>query len=377
MAAAVSPSATPEASSWWNAHSKSFMQHFVLGGVAGGISKTAVAPIERVKLLLQLQDASTQIGQHEGQLKKYEGVKDCFVRVYREQGMLSFWRGNWANVLRYFPTQALNFACKEKYQKLFVRHDPKQDFWKFFAGMLASGGAAGDLTLAFPAPSFDERTVDNFPACNGRDMNDTTILWDGAGATSLAVVYPLDFARTRLGVDVGKVEAERQFTGLNDCVRKIYKESGIRGLYRGFFVSVAGIIVYRAAFFGLYDTGKAMLPAKNKSNHSLLRNFGMGLAVETAAGIIAYPFDTVSNQGDLGSSLHYMDLCRRRMMMQALRSDTLYRNSWDCANQIMKQEGVAAYYKGCGSNVIRGVGGAIVLVLYDEMKRFFISTKSS
>jgi len=47
--------------------------------------------------------------------------------------------GNWANVLRYFPTQALNFAFKEKYQKIFVRHDKKTDFWKFFAGMLASG----------------------------------------------------------------------------------------------------------------------------------------------------------------------------------------------------------------------------------------------
>lgn len=93
MAAAVSATAKPDSPSWWTAHSKSFMQHFLLGGVAGGISKTAVAPIERVKLLLQLQDASTQIGHHEGQLKKYEGLKDCFVRVYREQGMLSFWRG--------------------------------------------------------------------------------------------------------------------------------------------------------------------------------------------------------------------------------------------------------------------------------------------
>ncbi|KYK62827.1 ADP/ATP translocase [Toxoplasma gondii TgCatPRC2] len=312
-------SSSPPQTTDFKALSASFLRDFLMGGLAGGISKTFVAPMERVKLLLQLQDASTQIGHQEGQIKKYEGLKDCFVRVHREQGLYSFWRGNWANVVRYFPTQALNFACKEKYQKLFVRHDPKQDFWKFFAETLASGGAAG--------------------------------------ATSLSFVYPLDFARTRLGADVGKVQAERQFTGLNDCIRKIYQEFGIPGLYRGFLVSVAGIIVYRAAFFGLYDTAKAMLPSDKKVNHPVMRNFAIGLGVETAAGVIAYPLDTV----------------RRRMMMQALRSDTLYRNTWDCAGRIAREEGVAAYYKGCASNIVRGVGGAIVLVLYDEMKRFVAS----
>ncbi|EPR56970.1 ADP/ATP translocase [Toxoplasma gondii ME49] len=312
-------SSSPPQTTDFKALSASFLRDFLMGGLAGGISKTFVAPVERVKLLLQLQDASTQIGHQEGQIKKYEGLKDCFVRVHREQGLYSFWRGNWANVVRYFPTQALNFACKEKYQKLFVRHDPKQDFWKFFAETLASGGAAG--------------------------------------ATSLSFVYPLDFARTRLGADVGKVQAERQFTGLNDCIRKIYQEFGIPGLYRGFLVSVAGIIVYRAAFFGLYDTAKAMLPSDKKVNHPVMRNFAIGLGVETAAGVIAYPLDTV----------------RRRMMMQALRSDTLYRNTWDCAGRIAREEGVAAYYKGCASNIVRGVGGAIVLVLYDEMKRFVAS----
>ena len=59
------------------------------------------------------------------------------------QGLRSFWRGNLANIIRYFPTQALNFAFKEKYQKFFIRHDKNTDFWKFFAGMLAAGGAAG------------------------------------------------------------------------------------------------------------------------------------------------------------------------------------------------------------------------------------------
>ena len=93
-------------------------------------------------------------------------------------------RGNTANIIRYFPTQALNFAFKDKYKALFVRHNPKQDFWKFFAENLVSGGAAG--------------------------------------ATSLMVVYPLDFARTRLAADVGS-KGTRQFTGLLNCISTIRK----------------------------------------------------------------------------------------------------------------------------------------------------------
>eukprot|EP00921_Rhytidocystis_pertsovi_P012437 GHVQ01020224.1.p1 GENE.GHVQ01020224.1~~GHVQ01020224.1.p1 ORF type:complete len:397 (-),score=76.89 GHVQ01020224.1:1924-3000(-) len=296
-----------------NKSADNFALSFLLGGVAGGVSKTAVAPLERVKLLLQVQDASTQIGLGRD-TQKYSGFWNCIVRVQKEQGFLSFWRGNWANVLRYFPTQALNFACKEQYQKFFVRHDSKTDFWKFFAGMLMSGGAAG--------------------------------------ATSLTFVYPLDFARTRLGADVGHNKQDRQFTGLSDCVKKIYKNDGIRGMYYGFGVSVLGIVVYRAAFFGMYDTAKQLIYEGGEKKNNPLLNFGLGFSVETGAGIAAYPFDTV----------------RRRMMMQAGRQDVLYKNTRDCFMKIMRDEGGAAFFKGCFSNILRGTGGAIVLVLYDEMK---------
>ena len=76
----------------------------------------------------------------------------------------------------------------------------------------------------------------------------------------MCFVHPLDFARTRLAADVGKAGAEREFKGLGDCLVKIYKSDGIKGLYQGFNVSVQGIIIYRAAYFGIYDTAKGMLP---------------------------------------------------------------------------------------------------------------------
>lgn len=289
----------------------SFMKDFIAGGVSAAISKTAVAPIERVKLLLQVQHVSKQIAVDQ----RYKGIIDAFVRIPKEQGFLAFWRGNLANVIRYFPTQALNFAFKDKYKQVFLGGvDKNQQFMRYFLGNLASGGAAG--------------------------------------ATSLCFVYPLDFARTRLAADVGKAGAEREFSGLGNCLTKIYKSDGLVGLYRGFGVSVQGIIIYRAAYFGFFDTAKGMLP--DPKNTPFLISWAIAQTVTTVAGIISYPFDTV----------------RRRMMMQSGRADKLYKNTIDCWGKIYKTEGGNAFFKGAFSNVLRGTGGALVLVLYDEIKDF-------
>merc|ERR1712228_1046473 len=87
-----------------------FAENFMLSGVAAGVSKTAAAPIERVKLLIQNQDEMMKQGRLD---KPYTGVVDCTTRVLKTEGVAPFWRGNLANVLRYFPTQALNFAFKD------------------------------------------------------------------------------------------------------------------------------------------------------------------------------------------------------------------------------------------------------------------------
>ena len=85
-----------------------FVLDFIAGGISAAVSKTIVAPLERVKILLQIQDAQKFIPKDQ----QYKGIVDCFSRVYQEQGVVSFWRGNVVNVIRYFPTQALNFAFK-------------------------------------------------------------------------------------------------------------------------------------------------------------------------------------------------------------------------------------------------------------------------
>jgi solute carrier family 25 (adenine nucleotide translocator) protein 4/5/6/31 len=291
-----------------------FMLDFALGGVSAAVSKTAVAPIERVKLLLQTQDANAKL------TKKYTGIVDCLTRVPKEEGVSAFWRGNLANVIRYFPTQALNFAFKDTYKKVFCPYNPKTEFWKFFFGNLASGGAAG--------------------------------------ATSLMVVYPLDFARTRLAADVGKTGAERQFTGLVDCLTKVYKSDGYKGLYQGFGVSVLGIIAYRACYFGGYDTLKRVLFADGKS--SILFKFLIAQFVTALSGLVSYPLDTV----------------RRRLMMQSGGKTIMYNGTMDCFAKIYKNEGGKAFFKGALSNIFRGMGASLVLVLYDEMQAYFAPKKA-
>ncbi|KAM8940142.1 ADP/ATP translocase 1 [Pelodytes ibericus] len=291
----------------------SFLKDFLAGGIAAAISKTAVAPIERVKLLLQVQHVSKQIAVD----AQYKGIMDCIARIPKEQGFISFWRGNLANVIRYFPTQALNFAFKDKYKQIFLGGvDRHTQFWRFFLGNLASGGAAG--------------------------------------ATSLCFVYPLDFARTRLAADVGKGAAQREFSGLGNCLTKIYKSDGAKGLYQGFNVSVQGIIIYRAAYFGVYDTAKGMLP--DPKNVHIFVSWMIAQSVTAVAGLVSYPFDTV----------------RRRMMMQSGRkgADIMYTGTIDCWKKIVKDEGPKAFFKGAWSNVLRGMGGAFVLVLYDEIKKY-------
>merc|ERR1712205_237268 len=168
--------------------------------MGGCIAKCCTAPIERVKLLIQTQDANPRI--MSGEVPRYTGIGNCFTRVAAEQGVASFWRGNGVNVIRYFPTQAFNLAFKDAIKKLFPKYSPKADFWKFFAVNLASGGLAG--------------------------------------AGSLCVVYPLDYARTRLASDVGS--GKRDFSGLGDCLMKTASgPKGVLGLYNGFGVSMAGI----------------------------------------------------------------------------------------------------------------------------------------
>merc|ERR1712151_1013773 len=133
---------------------------------------------------IQTQDANPKI--KSGEVPRYTGIGNCFSRIFAEQGLAAFWRGNFTNIIRYFPTQAFNFAFKDTIKSLFPRQSKDTPLLEAFAVNMASGGLAG--------------------------------------AGSLCIVYPLDYARTRLASDVGG--KERQFNGLVDCLKKTVQAGG-------------------------------------------------------------------------------------------------------------------------------------------------------
>ncbi|KAK0639149.1 ADP,ATP carrier protein [Cercophora newfieldiana] len=288
-----------------------FVADFLMGGVSAAVSKTAAAPIERIKLLIQNQDEMIKAGRLD---RRYGGIVDCFRRTTADEGVMALWRGNTANVIRYFPTQALNFAFRDQFKKMFGYKKDKDGYAKWMFGNLASGGAAG--------------------------------------ATSLLFVYSLDYARTRLANDAksAKKGGERQFNGLVDVYRKTLASDGIAGLYRGFGPSVLGIVVYRGLYFGMYDSIKPVVLTGSLEGN-FLASFALGWCVTTGAGIASYPLDTV----------------RRRMMMTSGEA-VKYSSSFDAFKQIVAKEGVKSLFKGAGANILRGVAGAGVLSIYDQLQ---------
>ncbi|KAG9315958.1 mitochondrial carrier [Chiua virens] len=233
----------------------------------------------------------------------YRGVAECFRRTFAEEGLLSFWRGNGANVLRYFPTQALNFAFKDEFKRRFgYKKSEGYSLWVF--GNVASGAAAG--------------------------------------ASSAVFVYSLDYARTRLAAD-GKSAAkggQRQFSGILDVYRQTLRTDGILGLYRGFVPNILGIIVYRGLYFGGYDTIRDTFLVGNLQGN-FLASFAVGWACTTGAALASYPMDTI----------------RRRMMMTS-GEKVQYKSFIDATRQIVAKEGTKALFNGAGANILRGVAGS-------------------
>jgi len=289
----------------------SFAIDFLMGGVSAAVSKTAAAPIERVKLLIQNQDEMLKSGRL---AEPYKGIGDCFSRVIKEEGFVSLWRGNMANVIRYFPTQALNFAFKDYFKRMFNFNKDRDGYWKWFGGNLASGGAAGACSLFF--------------------------------------VYSLDYARTRLANDnkSAKKGGQRQFNGLVDVYRKTLATDGVQGLYRGFNISCVGIIVYRGLYFGMYDSLKPVLLTGNMKD-SFFASFLLGWGITIGAGLASYPIDTI----------------RRRMMMTSGEA-VKYTSSYQAGVEIVKKEGVKSLFKGAGANILRAIAGAGVLAGYDQLQ---------
>ncbi|KAI6177183.1 ADP/ATP translocase [Aphelenchoides bicaudatus] len=286
------------------------------GAVATLISKSMTAPIDRVKLVLQLQNrSSTMAGTSEMSRQTYNGMLDCFKRLCSEQGVASLWRGNSANVIRCFPSHALNFVLRDQYRILFLRNvDKHKQYGRFVFGNILAGGAGG--------------------------------------CTSLMLLYPLDLARTRLAVET-KRNGSPKFNGIYDCLRKITAREGFVGNYRGFLVSLQFVALSRAVFFGMFDTARCTITDDMKKLH-FVTVFLIAQACVVTSGWLCYPMDTV----------------RRKLMLQSGQSVKPYNGTIDCFLKTFEKGGVRSFYKGVIPNTTKSISGALLVSLYYESLKY-------
>jgi len=286
--------------------------NIAIGGSLAIIGYTAAAPFDRIKLLFQNQNEMLKSGRL---INPYNGIIDCYSRIIQEEGVISLWRGNIANITKYFPKQAMNFVFNDKFKKMFGFSREKDGYWKWFGGNIASGASAGFL--------------------------------------SMLVIYPIDFAHTRFANDILK-DKTREFNGYMDLYRKILQKDGIPGLYRGITVPIFGVIIYRGLYFGLYDSLKPLLGKKP----SFVASFFLGFGVTIGAGLCAYPFDTV----------------RQRMMMTS-GEKIKYKNPLNAFSVIVRNEGISSLFRAASIPIMKAILGALMLAGYDHFQLNLLKNK--
>ncbi|GMT36986.1 hypothetical protein PFISCL1PPCAC_28283, partial [Pristionchus fissidentatus] len=287
------------------------LKKMAIGASAAVISKTTTAPLDRVKLVLQVQTSGIT-------LTKYNGMVDCFSRITSDQGLLSLWRGNGASVLKCIPTHTLNFLLRDIYRGYFLQGIDRSDKWRYFAGSILAGGVGG--------------------------------------GTSLLLLYPLDFARTRMAIDV-KSDGSRRYTNVAHCLRRTRQTLGTTAWYRGFSSALQFVFVSRAVFFGLFDTirtGKV----KDQRDMSFFTTLALAQTCLIISGFTCYPFDTI----------------RRRLMMVESRGKRHNLSSTPSTismwRQILKHEGIYSLYRGVFPNTLRSSSGALIISLYYEISKY-------
>jgi solute carrier family 25 (adenine nucleotide translocator) protein 4/5/6/31 len=240
-----------------------------------------------------------------GQVKNYTGVFNCLWRVVREQGAFALWRGNLTDIIRHFLTSAFNSIFKDALSNLFPKFNPETQYLSYF-----------------------------FTDCAASAM---------FGAASLLFVYPLDFAYIRLC-------AGDDFASLSACIAKITKENGVAALYSGFWVCAAGMLFYRTAYFLIYSAAADFTARRLTSQPppvQLLAKYAVAQAAVVAAGLAAYPFQTI----------------RHRLILQAGADAPPYRGALDCLAAVSRREGLAGLFAGAGFGVALAAAGVFSVCL--------------
>ncbi|CDW82673.1 adp atp translocase [Stylonychia lemnae] len=291
------------------------LQIFYSAFSAQAFAKTCDAPIDRVKKLLQIQHVYIRIPSDQ----RYKGMLDCMFRVYRDQGLLSFWRGNLTNIAQSAVGISINIIFKE-YFKILTGGNMLRPNHRHFVRNMMAGGFGGVLSQIF--------------------------------------LYPFSFVQTRLQADVGSSSSTREFFGFRDCVKKLYRIEGYQIFFTGLTVSLTGTFVYRSFYFGLHDFfWNFMFFANHKPN--ILTQFSIGSIVTFIAAFIAYPFDII----------------RHRVMIQQGRTEKLFSSGIECAMWTMKNEGLIGFYRGLFVHYLKSYNGAMLGLILNTKIQISINKK--
>ncbi|EEP80822.1 conserved hypothetical protein [Uncinocarpus reesii 1704] len=268
---------------------------FIAGGVAGAVSRTIVSPLERLKILLQIQNA----GRNDYKLS----ISKALVKMWKEEGWRGFMRGNGTNCIRIVPYSAVQFGSYSIYKK-----------------------------FAEPYPGGDLSPLSRL-ICGGF-----------AGITSVTITYPLDIVRTRLSIQSAsfselKQAPSQKLPGMFQTMRIMYQtEGGIIALYRGILPTVAGVAPYVGLNFMTYESVRKYLTPEGDLNPSPYRKLLAGAISGAVAQTCTYPFDVL----------------RRRFQINTMSGlGYQYTSIWGAVKVIVAQEGVRGLYKGIVPNLLK------------------------
>jgi len=192
-----------------------------IGGSIGAVSKTVMAPVERIKLLMQTQDSNPDV--LSGKVQRYSSIGNCFTRVRAEQGMAAFWRGNLVNCLRYAPQQGSALAFNDLINNMFPKYNPKtvtvMGAFVYRAGQLGCFKQIQDMN-PYKKDKGTMGAVSSFCA--------VTI----ARSVVMPFNSPFDTVRRRMMLQSEKPKAERLYKGSFHCFSEVMKKEGMKGMYK-------------------------------------------------------------------------------------------------------------------------------------------------
>jgi solute carrier family 25 phosphate transporter 23/24/25/41 len=299
------------------------MLQLACGGAAGATARTFVAPIDRVKILMQTQHVVSAAPGGAGAASaasaapKYQSLSQSLRRIVAEEGVRKLWRGNGVNCIRVVPYSATQFVAYDKLKAGITEH------------LARNNGMGGGL--------------------GGQQFNILHRLACGAGAAVMAtsLTYPLDMVRLRLSV-------EPQLNGFADSVRSILADGkgSPRAFFKGYVPTVCSITPFVAINFAAFDTCKSACFALRPSlEGSVSVTLMMGAASGLFAQTCCYPLDTV----------------RRRMQLKG----TVYTGLGDAFRTILRDEGFRGFYKGMLPNAVKVVpNNAIRFFAYETLKKY-------